>query len=87
MEKKKLNCTTEELCKDLPKCFTKFHQYLSKLKYKDKPDYKMIIKMFEQFLQAKKIQPVFYQYDWFKPDILSQLYDRNAEAKEYFKDY
>ena len=59
----KLNTTIEELCKDIPKEFTIYMNYVRNLAFTDQPDYKYLKKIFRQLLVESGYRFDF-EYDW-----------------------
>jgi casein kinase I family protein HRR25 len=52
---KKLVVTTENLCEDLPKCFSVYLDYCKKLKFEEKPDYEYLKDLFISEAENLKI--------------------------------
>ena len=59
----KNNTTLEELCEGLPDCFIQYMNYVRKLKFEQKPDYKMLRFLFEQTF-AEMGYEVDNRWDW-----------------------
>ena len=63
IKQKKLEFTSEELCKGLPSAFAKYLNEVKNLRFDEKPDYDKFKKMFKNlfFQNAYKFD---YEYDW-----------------------
>ena len=60
---KKMEISSEELCKDLPKEFEMFLEYNKNIKYEEKPDYKYLHNLIEKIMDENNIKND-YIYDW-----------------------
>jgi len=60
---RKLNTTTAELCKDLPKEFARYFEYVKDLQFADKPDYSHLRRMFRE-LYSEKGYTFDADFDW-----------------------
>ena len=61
--KKKLEISSEELCKGLPKEFEIFLEYTKNIKYEEKPDYKLLHNLLDKVMKDNNIKND-YIYDW-----------------------
>ena len=60
---KKMEISSEELCKDLPKEFEMFLEYNKNIKYEEKPDYKYLHNLIDKIMDENNIKND-YIYDW-----------------------
>lgn len=60
---KKMRTSWHELCKNYPLEFTLYFKHCTALRFKDKPDYTMLKRMFQQLFYRQKY-PFGYQFDW-----------------------
>ena len=60
---KKMEISSEELCKDLPKEFEMFLEYNKNIKYEEKPDYKYLHNLIDKIMDENSIKND-YIYDW-----------------------
>ena len=60
---KKMEISSEELCKDLPKEFEMFLEYNKNIKYEEKPDYKYLHNLIDKIMEENNIKND-YIYDW-----------------------
>jgi serine/threonine protein kinase len=58
---KKNTVSIEVLCKDLPECFVKILDYVKKLKFEEKPNYKFILDCIDEDIKKMNINP---EYDF-----------------------
>ena len=80
---KKKSTSLEQLCQGLPLCFYQFMKYVRKLAFEQKPDYKYLKNLFEDYIAEQK-----YEYgpkfDWHlqKEKILEQKMKKEEEEKQ-----
>ena len=60
---KKMEISSEELCKDLPKEFEMFLEYNKNIKYEEKPDYKYLHNLIDKIMNENNIKNDCI-YDW-----------------------
>mgnify|MGYP006107996383 CR=1 FL=1 len=68
MKIKKIETSTEELCKDLPKQIFKYQDYVTNLKFNEEPDYAWIRKNFKDLMKEKNHETD-CMFDWLKKKI------------------
>jgi casein kinase 1 gamma len=54
----------EDLCKDHPKEFADFLRYARNLDFSETPDYKKLVRMFENLMKSRGWTPIDWEFDW-----------------------
>ena len=76
---KKLETSSQELCKGFPEEFEEFVEYTRKLKYNEEPDYDMLRNKFVNLIIIKNEQKFDYIYDWTTESDLKKRKDENKD--------
>jgi len=63
IKNKKIETTTGELCKDMPKQFEHFFDHVKSLKFKEKPNYKYLFSLLVSVMEENNYR-MDYRYDW-----------------------
>jgi len=63
IKQKKISTSNQTLCSGLPKCVLQYFDYVTGLKFEDKPDYNYVKKLFRDHLTAKGLEVDIY-FDW-----------------------
>jgi hypothetical protein len=64
IKKKKLEISLEELCRGHPIEFKEFMEYCRKIDFKDEPDYKYILGLFDTCMKRHNFDPKVLDYSW-----------------------
>ncbi len=54
----------EDLCKDHPKEFADFLRYARNLEFNETPDYKKLVRLFENLMKSRGWTPIEWEFDW-----------------------
>ena len=86
IKKKKVETPLEDLCKDkngpIESCFKNYMEYCRSLEFTQDPDYKKMIKLFEDCMAEKGFDPKVFDYTW-KEDRLKR--DKKALKEEMMR--
>lgn len=75
----KQQTTIDELCDGFPKEFSEYMRYVRGLEFSETPDYKKLIKLFENLLKSNGWTPIEWQFDWMER--LGKFSKSSATAK------
>lgn len=64
IKKKKMETSLDELCKGHPNEFKEYMEYCRQLDFKDDPDYKYLIRLFENVMQRENLDPKQMDFTW-----------------------
>lgn len=66
------------MCKDQPKEFAEYLRYARSLEFTETPDYKRLIRMFENLMKNRGWYPIDWEFDWIEK---LNSYSKKSESK------